>query len=308
MKLFYKRALLFIVILFTIALTFDLIISNHLQTSPARRYKTWTEITEGTMTYNALIFGSSEAFVACDAQILSDSTQLSFYNSSINGSNLDRNRGKINLFEAYYKAPKLVVITPSFYFLKPSNHPYEHEQFFPFFYNNKYRETVLPCVPVSWAQSYIPMYRYFGNSKQMKEGLGLTPMYAYYKTKDGFSPIDKPYDSVLYADKEIHIFKYQEPVLQELKTFIANQQHKGVKVVIALLPIYKRSYERISNLGKFDSLYQSLSQEFKIPVLNYMTCPVYNDTTNYYNDFHMNRTGATKMSKILGHDLKKILK
>lgn len=307
MKLFYKRALVFVILLFLSALGIDLIISNHLQQSTHRIYLTWNEMSSKTFDYDAVVFGSSEVWVGCNPRIVSDSIELKTYDCALDGSNFTRILGKYKYYEAFNQDPKVIVIVPTLYFLNGTRN-YEKEQFFPLIYNLKFRKNVLPCCPLSWSEKYIPLYRYIGYTREVRRGLGLQSIDCSYPLVDGYLAQPRKYNASEYGHSKSFTFYKKNEVVESFKLFIQHLSDKKIQIIFAYPPLLSNTYHKITNVDEMYALYQGIADEYSIPILDYMKDDMTLDKNYFYNDFHLNKKGSIIWSQKLGHDIKQLLK
>ena len=142
-------------------------------------------------------------------------------------------------------------------------------------------------------------YRY--NSKLLPY---FSDMVAPSKSSDkGYRPKDKvmKYEpSITSVETPYNVdslkIKYFELLIKEC-------QEKGIQLVLATSPIYK-GYRS----SKYD-IAMSLANKHNIPYLLHVNEETISRNKIYfYDSSHMNRKGATEYSKMIAHELKKILK
>lgn len=247
-----------------------------------------------------LFFGSSRCFHHYDPNIISDSLEMSCYNCGMDGMGILYFYQRFKLITERY-SPKLIVydIHPKFDLLvnEPDN---KYLGGMRAFYNHQSIRHVFEDV-----DSYEP-YKMMSNAYRYNSKLlpYFSDMVAPSKSSDkGYRPKDKvmKYEpSITSVETPYNVdslkIKYFELLIKEC-------QEKGIQLVLATSPIYK-GYRS----SKYD-IAMSLANKHNIPYLLHVNEETISRNKIYfYDSSHMNRKGATEYSKMIAHELKKILK
>lgn len=95
--------------LFVVSISADFIISRFLQESKDFKYVVWNDIIKGNMHNDIIIMGSSRAFVHISPSIIDSTLGTSTYNIAMDGSRIERQIPRYNLYRLYNKKPKVIL-------------------------------------------------------------------------------------------------------------------------------------------------------------------------------------------------------
>ncbi|MDB4498121.1 hypothetical protein N9251_02130 [Gammaproteobacteria bacterium] len=282
-------------------------ISRSFQHSTQRMYLEWNELLSDTLNYDAIILGSSETWVGVNPQIISDTIPYKVRNLSLNGCNFDRIIDKYSLYTSQYPAPQLLLVNIGFNFLSPSS-DYEKQQYFPYLFNSQLRPILVKNTYLNWAEKYLPMYRYFGYSKEVRQGLHLQTIKEDDHLIAGYCGKELKYNDIKYSKDKSFNFSVANSEIVKFHQFIQLQHSRGTKVLFFYTPMYANMYDHIINVDEMLSTYQAIADTYAIPILNYLDGDISQDKTNFYNNAHLNKKGSYLFSYQLAHDLKKYFK
>lgn len=162
MAKFLKKILVSLLFTLLVCVLMDLWLSNYLQHSSKRKYEIWTKIVNGEFQDNdLLVFGSSRAWVHYSPVILDSVLGVNSYNMGIDGSACDRQILRWELYKRFGNAkPRYIIHNIDYVSTLYSTNGYERDQFFPYFWNMDFRDLLFKFENFSFAEKYIPMYRY----------------------------------------------------------------------------------------------------------------------------------------------------
>ena len=80
-------------------------------------------------------------------------------------------------------------------------------------------------------------------------------------------------------------------------------EQDGVGLVFVKYPVCHTLLEKISDVEQSDSIFCSLSKKYSVPVLDYYSSEITNDSTYYYNYTHLNKKGAERFTIMLCRDM-----
>ena len=78
---------------------------------------------------------------------------------------------------------------------------------------------------------------------------------------------------------------------------------QNIKVVFVGAPIYIGLINKVDNLPEFFETFESYSNKYQIPILDYTYYYLSYDTAYFYNATHLNKTGAKLFTTKSCHDL-----
>jgi hypothetical protein len=248
-----------------------------------------------------LIFGSSRAAFHYVPTIISKETQLSVYNVGREGTGIYFCYAALLGTLERYK-PKVVVLDLDFrdFYLRGGNFgPDVFKELLPYYgkINHEFDSLITPnYYDVLFCQSNLYKYnkKFFnvisGSLEKEKNNMS------------GYRPLKGKWDGV--ANKlESDDFKKSIELIQTTNAFIKKAHEYGVVVVITLSPSFKEVP------SEFFEYINTLPSTYNIKVLNHFRNPLILNHQEYFKDEeHLNEKGAEEFSKILGNELKNILK
>lgn len=302
MRHFIYKILIFAIIALFLCSVIDYAYSGVLIRSNDARYEAWYDLMHGRIDADIVISGNSRAWVQINPMILDSILNVSSYNLGMNGSAVDRQIRKYRVFKKYNKTPKLIVQNIDFQSLSLCNRGYEREQFYPYFWWLSIREEFYETEPFSFADKYIPLFRYGGNF-----GFYFPPSQPRHLIKGYMGGADMEWDGGKLDEIDSISFSYDKSIVKLFNEFLFEMRNNGVKVVFVYTPIYVGATNKMSNLDEMYDFYRKIAEKYNIPILDYTYLDICNDTTYFYNSMHLNRIGAELFTKRLAKDLKSFL-
>lgn len=301
MKRFLKIVGIVAVLLYGLNLGIDNAISYKLQHSADRRYIGWNKIINEQLDADLVVMGSSRAWVQYSPTILDSILQINTFNMGIDGSGLNRQVIRYEVFDHYQaKKPKYIVLNVDYFSANEWSYGYEREQFFPYMWDPYMRKEINKVEPMSWGERYIPVYRYV-----MYKGLYNVahekPWDA--KTYKGYMGHDRTWNAAAYEELTTFHFNADERVMTMFEQFLEERMKEGIKVIFCYAPIYIGFTNKVENLEEFFACYKGYAEKYDIPILDYTYHELSMDTAYFYNASHLNRMGAELFSTQLAQDL-----
>ena len=301
MKRFLQDILIVLGILMMFSISFDYVFSNYLKQSKARKYVGWNDIIYDSVNADLLVIGSSRAWVQYDTYIMDSMLNTNSYNLGIDGSLLNRQMLKYRTYEHYQKRKAKAVIINVDYYSTIGNKTigYEYEQFFPYLWNRFTREEMRKTEPFTLGELYLPMYRFYKQSvySAFLESNEDTTLYNGYEGKD------RNWDGSKFLEIDTWHFNKNEEVARDFDRFLDHLKEQNVKIVFVCAPIYIGLTYKVDNLPEFYATFQTYSDKYQIPILDYTYYYLSYDTAFFYSALHLNKTGAELFTTKLCHDL-----
>ena len=303
MKKFLLSILLFVVPAYIILAIGDYLYSSKARESNYFHLEGWYDLVRGKIDADIVVMGNSRAFVQVDPTILDSILGFSAYNLAIDGSSINRQIRKYNIFRKYNRKPKLIIqnidhITLNYVV------GYEREQFFPYFWNKDMREEFVATEPFSVWEKYLPLYRYYRNLDR-HDMYGLLTSTKPFMTK-GYQGKDRAWDGTEF--RKIDVVKYREndEALAMFDDYLAKAKEEGIKVLFVHTPLYIGVTEKLDYPERMNAIYQKFADKYDIPILDYTYMDICYDTTYFYNAMHVNKLGAEIFSDTLANDIKRL--
>ena len=295
MKKFVARVFLFSITSFILLFLLDWVVSCRLRRSSDRVFASWYDLMHGRITSDVIVLGNSRAWVQISPMILDSILHCNSYNLGIDGSSLNRQITKYEIFRQYNKKPDRIILSIDF-FSFGFTQGYESYQYFPYFSDVEIRKRIFPQECFSWAERWLPFYRYshLGLNNIPRENGNLTK---------GFHAVDRPWDGTRLNTMSPHSVAFDERTLNMFTDFLSHAQKEGIQVILVLAPIYFKAKDYIQNYEQFEFILEEFRHEYSLPLLRYDDIPICRDTSFFYNATHLNMKGAEIFSRQLASDL-----
>ena len=309
MKKFLVRLLIFMVLLTICASVTDLFISWRLRNNDNRLWSGWNQVYDDTTHYDLVILGASEVWTGYNPAIIDSILNIKSFDCAFDGSGINRQILKYHKFVELHGQPDVVVMSVDMGFLGQT-YGYEREQFFPYFIFD--RDLVAEAdkyEDFSWAEKYVPCYRYLGYYDVILEALVEDNMQHFYeRLYNGFCARDCQWNGSELALLDSTYFDLSDSIsLTQLRDFLRAQKNNGTKVVLVFTPIYYGAIEKCTNLKDAYQLYDAIAKEYNTEILHYYENSICQDTMMFYNATHLNREGSTQFSKQFAKDVDSLL-
>lgn len=296
MKKFVFRVLGFTVASVCLLFLMDALVSCRLKQSSNRIFASWYDLMQGRITSNVIILGNSRAWVQYSPTILDSILHCNSYNLGIDGSCLNRQITKYELYRHYNKKPELILLNIDF-FSFGFTQGYESFQYFPYFYEEEVRKRIFPQELFTWAERWIPFYRY------THLGLRNIPSDDRLLLK-GFHAVDGlPWDGTKLAEMTPINIDFDERTLRMFKSFLICAREEKIPVILVYAPLYCEAKDLLQNNEQFEEYIERIREEYSLTVLRYDSSSICQDTTLFYNATHLNRKGADVFTKKLASDI-----
>ena len=270
----------------------------------------------GSIDEEIVCFGSSVSEVGFCSEIIQDSTGISCYNLSIDGTRIRQSRAIINEVLESNEKLETVVFGLSFFEFEPIEKLTAPKRYLAHYKNSNIRATFME-IDEDYAKkvSYMPFYKfsqydhvYFKNA-----ALGFRNVILSRPNKPihlGWSPVDREYNGILNKGsnpkkKDLVISKFE---LMEFKRLINECQNKNVNVILVMFPTCHSGFTFYRNYKNYLNEIERIVEASGVYYFNYCCESWANEKKWFYNDGHLNRQGAIKLSKQLAQDLKTILR
>lgn len=299
MKQFIRTILLMLGIIVAVSALLDAYVTYRLQNSRQRKYVMWNDIIQRQIDADLLIMGNSRAWVQYDPAILDSILGVNCYNLGIDGSPLNRQIIKYNIYRHYQAKPKCIIVNIDLFSLTWRD-GYEREQFFPYLMCPFTRKEFRKIEHFSIAELYVPLNRYSTYS-------GIYSMLKECETNDvlykGYQGQDEQWNPTEFKKVETCHFNKDDKTTRMFEDYLNQCTNEGIKVLFCYAPIYIGLTQKIENLQEMYGTYQSIANKYNIPILDYTYDAMCSDTTYFYNAMHLNKTGAEKFSRKFALDL-----
>lgn len=304
MKKFLYEILLFTLLIFICACCLDFFLSYRLRQNQNRMYVAWNQMYNDSTCYDLVINGSSRAWTQYDPLILDSILTSNSFNLGIDGSAINRQIIKYRKYCQLHGDPECLIQNIDLGTMA-ATYGYEREQFFPyFFYDGDLINQYAEYEKFSFAEKYIPCYRYLGYKTVLLEALFHDNEKHYFEyLYKGYHGRNENWDGSVLANLDSITCACDTNMVNTFIGFLEVLKSTGTKVIFVYAPIYYVAREKMVNEQQMFEMYDSIANKYDIPILDYNDIPMCYDTTCFYNATHLNRTGAELFTTKLAHDI-----
>lgn len=297
MKKFFKILGIFVITLLVLAVALDVFITNGLRHFDSRRLSTWNDIYDSKVDGDLIALGSSRIWCGVSTYILDSMLNCNSYNLGLDGHPIDLQIVRYNTYRRFNGKPKILLLNADFLSTlgNTSEEGYEREQFFPFITDDSLINVVAKQKKITLFDRYLPLYRYFGYRKWIDFGWGY-----YFGKKDpieggmhkGYLGKEYAWDRGSLDMDTIFEASTDSVAAQLMDNFIEQLTADSIKVILMKTPIYLPLRKKFKYIEFSDSVYNSFSKKYNIPVLDFYFEELCSDSTNFHNPSHLNKKGA----------------
>ena len=309
MKRFLIKAILFLSIVFGLALGLDCVISKGLLKMEDYRFMSWNDMLNDNIEADVVILGNSRGFSHFEPWTIDSISGLSAYNLGLGGYPINVELMKYNLYCAYNHQPKYIVQQVDYMTIQTITAPHNHqsEQFLPLIYDRPIRND-LKRVGYTWKDLYIPLYRYWGYQMVIKNGLleilGIKH-YVSHPTRQGHHYEQGTWDGTELAKRDSFDAILDTTAMRVFEDYMQQCQHDGIKVILVNSPTYVGANQKTKGLDKVNAYFDSIASAYNTVYWNYnVDYPLCNDTANFCVSVHMNPQATHQFSIDFANDLK----
>jgi hypothetical protein len=312
MKRFFVKLWVFVLPFLITLYGLDVFISKNLAKSNLADNSTWKAIYNGTVNADIVIYGASRALQHIDPAILEDTLHQSAYNLGIHAYNFEMQYLRHKLFLKYNKKPKLIICSLDFMTFQKRADLFNPGQFLPYMlFDSLMRKYTADYIGYKYCDYVIPLVRYYGQGQYIHSAVSLaiskTPNDAdrakgYYGTEQQFIPV---FNEGAKDQRPYYDIKFDELSIQLFDRYLAECKAANIKVVFVYTPEYIYAHKFIRNRKQLFDLIHHFSEKYNIPLYDYSSDPMCNNTAYFYNSEHLNRAGSQLFSKKVASDLKR---
>ncbi|MEO0797080.1 MAG: hypothetical protein AAFX93_18140 [Verrucomicrobiota bacterium] len=254
-----------------------------------------------------ILFGSSVADVGFDAPLFQELTQMSAFNAAIDGTALRQNQALIHEFIGYSEDCEYLAIGISFFSFTNSKGPLTQPTRWYAQIGNENIDTMFrQNVPdLYWKVRWLPGYAFTQYSatfyKDSAYGwLNYLKGQRYTSATLGSMLQDRPYDeaeAISPSQFDTKLIQIDSAFVSQVEQLLQEIRAKGIRVILIRFPMYidgQRTFKNYSEVS--DVIRQELIQPGDI-FIDFSDHPLCNDKTYFYNNGHVNRDGAQKVTE-----------
>jgi hypothetical protein len=265
----------------------------------------------------AVVWGSSTALVHFNPEIIEKQLQMSCVNLGMNGVPFQQYAGLLEEYIEYAKTTKVLIVSVDVTGFKSRPSLYLGYNWVHQINNDHIYESIKSIDPdLAFKSRYIPLYYLTTYDRRF-----LTRCFswvysssAYEKELDskGFHPENlewqnKNQEEIINAENGTsYQLEIDKQIFSKFAEVMKFAEQKNIKVAIVIPPCYSTFQKRISNRNEFESLLTSLTSS-KVRVFNYLDSQIGSNQNYFYNNLHLNTSGADAFSSLVSQDLQEWL-
>jgi hypothetical protein len=257
-----------------------------------------------------VIFGSSVAYVHFDTKMIQDEIKLSTYNMGWDGTFYIQYRGLLEEYLTFTKNCKAIVLVCDLYSFGKNSLITRPDLYYANLNNNHIYNSLFEIEASKiWKAKYIPGFRLSLYNKAFYKEITTN---LYYKFRGipcedpqlGFRPVDLNWKDV---KQKLTPFKapFDVKIYNSMRETIKKISQKNISVFIVVSPILKESQPLILNFNDHKKFLKSLSNIQNTYFIDYLNDDICNHKELFYNNSHMNKSGAELLTKKFIIDLKR---
>jgi hypothetical protein len=304
MKKFIYMTVIFGAALIVAASVLDFAVSYSARKSNVYLLQGWNEIYYGNTSYDLLIMGSSRGWVQYSPLILDSVLGVNSYNLGLDGRPIDTQILKYNTYRRFKEKPSYIIQNIDVFSMRRRS-GFNRHQFYPYFYDSILREKSSEIEDWSWAQKYIPWYRYASREglSILKAGIGATLGLKHKNNPvKGYTAREEIWDGSRIPEEEID-YNWDPVALSYFEEYLSKAKAENIKVILVYAPLHILGMEKIKDVEGLFFKYDSIARKYDIPVLNYTYDPISYDTAYFYNATHLNKLGSELFTRKLAEDI-----
>lgn len=309
MKKFLIKGIVFAIIVFVLAAVLDRILCNGLLKMEDYRFQDYSAMLKGGMDHDILIMGNSGAKAHFNTGMIDSLCHTSSFNIGMGMYPINVELMKYHLYQEHNHKPKILIINVdggTFWSISDVRHQHQSEQFFPLIYDRRMR-TELKTVGYGFKELFIPLYRFWGYQKDIKNGLFEALHLKHYVSMPaykGFRAEEGAWDGTNFEKMEPGPVDFDPFSRSLFEDFLAQCHADSIQVVIVFSPMYYKARRVMLGLDEFKAWLGSFEEKYGFPFLDYMDClPLSSDTGNFVNASHMNPDATEEFTKVFCRDL-----
>ena len=309
MRKFVVKCLSFGLLVLSIAIALDYMISMGLRRTDCYRYQVFNDIFKGNLENEVLIMGNSRGFSHFNPRIIDSVCHVNSYDLGLGGYPINAQISEYQCYKAHNGTPKIIIQQVDFMTLNMEydiRHQHDSERFFPTVYD-KFMRKELRQLGYGFWELYCPLFRFNGYQKVIKDGLLEFLHIRHYVERPaykGFSPEKGKWNGKNAAAMDSISSMMNEDAIALFEDYLLECKNDGVYVLLVNTPVYSQTIKKVKKLDMVNDYFDSIAQKFGFKYLNYTeNYPLCDDTLNFCVSVHMNPEATDRFSTDFANDL-----
>lgn len=309
MRKFIIKCLSFGLLVLSLAIALDYLISMGLRRTDCYKYQVFNDIYKGNLDYNVLYMGNSRGFSHFNPRIIDSICHINSYGLGLGGYPINVQIAEYHCYKAHNTTPKLIVQQVDFmtlYMEKDIRHQHDSERFFPTVYD-LYTRKELKKLGYGLLDLNCPLYRYLGYQTVIKNGILEFFRIKHYIDRPaykGFSAEEGEWDGTNVAKMDSIDGSLDEQAMVLFEDYLTECKKDGVYVLLVNSPVYTMTTRKVKNMTKLNNYFENVAQKYGYKYLNYTeNYDLCDDTLNFSVSIHLNPKATDIFSKDFAEDM-----
>tara|TARA_R110002012_G_scaffold220618_1_gene392268 strand:+ start:19359 stop:20342 length:984 start_codon:yes stop_codon:yes gene_type:complete len=307
---FLKNGLGFIVFLCVVLFSVEFVTSYLVQHSSDAQTGKINLVMQHEIDPKIMMFGSSVAEVGLNSNTIENKTQRTTHNMGIDGTTVSNSEFLIDEFLSYSKNCETVVIGMAFFSFTKSKKINAPERFLAYKSNPYVKQNIFNVQPdLGHKLYYVPFYSFIvANHTYYKNAFyGLkNVMNAKVSLIDslkGFVPHHTEYYDTRKNGKQLDYVSIDTVAISDYKRIIGKIKSHTIEPILVLMPMHVNGQDSFSNFEAYREHAKILSEEMGVQLYDFSEHDLTTHDEYYYNNGHLNTTGAHVFSAVLADSL-----
>jgi hypothetical protein len=261
-----------------------------------------------------IIFGSSVAEVGFNSNLIRNITNMSVYNSAIDGTRFYQYKYLIKKYTSYSVNNKYIILGLSFFSLSPADKLTEPSRFYAYLNKSPIKDMFLSHDKTEYFKlRYLPFYAYSQYSHTYYKNFIIGTLNIIKNKQlipdqlNGFVPVNSSWhgnEADTINKEKINI---TSETLNNISKLISIASKKNIKVILIISPLYIKAQKHFSNYDHFKTTIKEFQNNGAI-IYDFSNDSINFDKKYFYNNGHLNVIGANIFSKKVAEKLLRINK
>ncbi len=263
----------------------------------------WTQVKCDKADADVLIMGHSRAEVQYSPYILDSVLGCNSYNLGFSAARFNTQILRYNYYRRFHTAPKAIIQNIDYSTLGYKCPTTEHVTFLPMVYDNTLRNELYECGELSFAEAYIPLYRYMSQDNDLYGAIRQRVKNGVAKRDKGYLGVPWGYDGTALAGVDTFQFENDARTRHIFEDFLQSCKEEDIKMVFVFAPLYIDAINKVYDSASVRQVFSYYAEKYDAVLLDYTYSYLSYDNAYFYNGTHLNKDGAERFSRMLAHDL-----
>jgi len=258
-----------------------------------------------------VVFGSSVAEVGFNSNVLETNLNTSVYNMAIDGTPIIKSEFLIDEFLSYSKNCDTVIIGIAFFSLSKMEKMTKLNRYLAYKSNVHLKKNIEEVAPELYAKLYrVPFYSfisadhtYYKNAyigfKNKLKGIDFSG-----DLQKGFVPHDVKYFDTTNSEKLKKKIEFSEKTIKEFEVIINKITAHNITPILVITPMHINGQNSFSNYKEYVQIAEKIANKTNTRLIDFSKDEIVKKDKYFYNNGHLNKSGALKFSKKVCDSLK----